>query len=967
MKNRLFTRNRRGIARRSVSFGFALITISSTILNLLLQTSINPAAQAAVPNATNAESIKQRTLLAFQDCLLNQVDTDGKARDGNNRNIEFDRDEELWKSNEEVIVVGLDMDSGNGVQTCKTIARVAIDEYIKPTYNDEIQNYNDWLQDKLWGKTLREANRPLKVGNSRDDDIQPAYVQAMALRLGLEQLAPATAAVAGKSLKLHNLKRLKPLLNQCYTDWATDVTDFSKYSDDEDIVGPGRKIYANARDFEAKDIPYIKTNAGAGSLTNSEVGDIELDFLPGQTGSTFKTKTSDWYPIGNILPPQSLLDGYFRSHENQTFLDCEWITKHTAYLFNRAPEDLYSFSASGGKAIIIDNATGQPPTGEDGEDIIPSGAGGSTEDPGDGTDESCGGGSGGGALRWILCPVLEAVNGGIEWATTNLIGPALHMEPLENGGTLYEAWKSLRNMANTILVVIFILILLANFFASENSSYTVKKALPRLVAAAILIQASYFLCAMVVDIGNILGDGIGTLILESTGGSAGGSGMSVGQEIASTLLVSGTILGGAVIATILGAWMLLLPLAIGLIISVLTLILSLGVRLIALNLLIMLAPIALLAWILPNTEKYFKMWGTNLLKLVMMYPMIIAMMAAAQVVVKVGAGNDNGTFVGVMTLFAPMIAFFMIPATFKASGTMISSINGAIASKGKSISNATAGTLRKNTLKDMKDKAAVNLYNTQGQKGFRRGLARVASGNAFSFGSTGRKKIRKTQDEGLASRTELAQDEFRNVQNAPLMDELRTKRKAGKLSKADELAMLDLIASRGGTLELADYFADLEAEGKVTRNENGGVENIDDEAWGKLSKKHSAAIAAALPHTTGKAMQSQDGAGLNRAKGQHPANELKREFDAITTSTTMSAAEKRDAKQRIMQQFFDAAQRDDAGSMDKAMVRQLKEMLKDSDAASTTFNFSNGGTEDAATFFARQINNERMTKFVQPS
>lgn len=581
----------------------------------------------------------------------------------------------------------------------------------------------------------------------------------------------------------------------------------------------------------------------------------------------------------------------------------------------------------------------------------PDGSGDSQE-----SADACGSGSGGGALRWILCPIASAINDGIFWVTKEIIGPSLQMSPLESGGTLYTAWQGLRNTANAFLIVLFLFIIFASVITNGDNAYTIKKALPRIVAAAIFIQASYFLCAIVVDIGNVLGAGVGTLITSAIGG-AGGTGSSVGQNIASGLLGATVLVGGGIVATILGAWILLLPLAIGLIISILTLLLSLGTRLIALNLLIMLAPIAILAWILPNTEKYFKMWTSNFLKLVMMYPLIIAIMASAQVVVKVGAGDSNSTFAGVLTLFAPMIAFFMIPATFRMSGTILSGINGAIASRGKALSGATAGALRRNSMQDIKDKAAVKLYDTQGKKTFGRAVARVASGNAFSFGTTGQRKIRKTQEEGLAKRTELRQDEWREKQNKPLMEELLAERATGKLSRSDELGMLDLIASRGGTLELADYFAQLESEGKVTRGAKGGVEHIDDEIWGQLNKKHSAAIAAALPHTTGKAMQSQDGGGLNKAKGEHPANEMLREF------ATMDAG----AKNQVMQQFYDAAQRDDAGSMDKSMVRALQSMITDTDAGDTTFTMSDGSSIQARDFFTNQINNGRLTRFVQPS
>src|SRR5437868_6794791 len=51
-------------------------------------------------------------------------------------------------------------------------------------------------------------------------------------------------------------------------------------------------------------------------------------------------------------------------------------------------------------------------------------------------------------------------------------------------------------------------------------AYTVKKVLPRMLAAAVLITLSWFLCKFVIDIFNIIGQSVRGLLYAPFGGSA---------------------------------------------------------------------------------------------------------------------------------------------------------------------------------------------------------------------------------------------------------------------------------------------------------------------------------------------------------------------------------------------------------------------------------------------------------------
>jgi hypothetical protein len=992
MKQRLFMRNRRGETKRSIGISLAIIMTMSTLLGFATQIAAPEQAQAAAkPDITREKEVERRTYLNFRDCLLNQVDFDGKARDGNNRNIEFENYDELWKSNKEVIVVGLDIDDNNGVRSCKVITSRALSLY-KP----DVQGQEAFMMRTLWGKTIDENGGAIKVGNG-NGELKPATVRANARELADIMLRRAESISNQYDMKKYTLGRLKPLLTRCYKDWSSKLNNTKLYKDPEDINSPKRELYANARDFEAKEVPYIKTNDGAGSLTNSEIGDIELAFLPGQVNSEFNSRKSDWYPIGNDLG-EKFLGSYYRDHRNQTFLDCEWINKNADYLFKRSASNHYYFRPKAGSVVIVQNSgTGSSEEGdvEENESEVqdaPVISEGGPTDGGDSAGYQCVVTP---PLSWIACPIITLMVDALDKLEGAIVS-SLEVPPLTTDGPfedLHTTWKAFRDIANAFLVLIFLITIFAQVLPIEVDPYMVKKVLPRIIAAAILIQFSYFIIQIMFDISRVLGEGVRTILTsipvpESGSGIFGTNVESVTATSTFASLGAVAVGGAGVAAAFSAGTALIVPLLLILLsalISVITLFVTLQVRMIVIIMFTIIAPLAFLAWILPNTESYFKKWGSSLVKLLLMYPIIVFMVEGANMITNISysavsamTGTDEGVteISKLMISIVPIVIFFMIPATFKWAGGIFATISSAVQGQGSRMSKRVrSGALMKNSLQDAKDKAATKLYETEGTKGFRRLGARVATGNAFSFGGSGRRKIRKTQDEAYAKVSELLQDEYRNDSNAEVLTALNTKKASKKgLKKVEEMAMLDLMASRGGALELADYFAGLESgpitthadgsytQGKVTRNANGSIKKIDDEAWSQLTKKHSAYLAQMLPHTTGKAMSAQDGNSLIKAKGKHPAAELEREVDKLVAAgdTTAVAA--------LMEQFYSASQKDDASSMDKAMVATFQNIVANhSMAAGVTFNLSDGSTIDAATLVANQTKNGRLTKFVQPS
>lgn len=372
-----------------------------------------------------------------------------------------------------------------------------------------------------------------------------------------------------------------------------------------------------------------------------------------------------------------------------------------------------------------------------------------------------------GVYGWILCPAFDMANKFLTLAYKNLVQPMLEVNPLNNNGdsnALRSVWSGFVSLADVLFVVLFMVLI---FGTSLNlNSYTVKKMLPRLVIAVIAVQFSFFLCGVLVDIGNVFGDGIQSLVTTALYKPADVAGVS--HPLAKNLISGGTtIIAGGVVATsalyFLGPTLLFMLL--GLVMAVITFIFTLIVRKFIIDVLILLAPIAIVAWVLPNTSSLFKRWKDNLVKVIMVYP-IIALLLAAGIVVQKSSGGVGATGVTqIIGGLAPIIVFFMMPKAFKWGGQAMGIAGNTITKHGNAMSSKAANS---QTAKDMKatyrGKRAQGYLNAPTGKGFGARMARtrgmLGSGNILPTAAS------KRRVSSTAAGFEKTQgDEFQNQIN----------------------------------------------------------------------------------------------------------------------------------------------------------------------------------------------------------
>ena len=239
-------------------------------------------------------------------------------------------------------------------------------------------------------------------------------------------------------------------------------------------------------------------------------------------------------------------------------------------------------------------------------------------------------------IGWLVCPVMNFV-ASINDAAYSAISGFLDIKPAilsdGNNSGAKQGWEFFRNIANAIFAVIFLWIIFSQISNVGVSNYGIKKILPRLIIGALLVNLSYYLCQIFVDLSNILGHTLKDA-LESGAGEIGANSEATG-------------LGSEIIAKILGLTGagLFIALAVGLptlaagFLAIMTVFIILVVRQAGIILLIAMSPMAFAAWLLPNTEDLFKKWIKMFRGLLLVFPIISLLYGAGKLAGAVLASN----------------------------------------------------------------------------------------------------------------------------------------------------------------------------------------------------------------------------------------------------------------------------------------------------------------------------------------
>lgn len=272
-------------------------------------------------------------------------------------------------------------------------------------------------------------------------------------------------------------------------------------------------------------------------------------------------------------------------------------------------------------------------------------------------------------VGWWMCPLTSA---GLKTADFLWTGfeQKLIVKPIEAGGSpAHQVWQTLRGIANGLLAVFFLFIIISQVSNLGISNYGIKKMLPRLLVAAVLINASFLLVQIAVDLSNALTKGIVDLLEGSIPGNTGSEGV---HQIFEVIVLAGSVgviaAGVAVAAGTVGflpALMFLLVLLIPALLALVAGLVTLLIRDAVMPIFAALAPIAFAANVLPGTQKFFQkvmsfftaMWSAGpVAALIYMFAKL-----AAMIIINDGGADPFAKIIAYMMLFISVIIAAIIP------------------------------------------------------------------------------------------------------------------------------------------------------------------------------------------------------------------------------------------------------------------------------------------------------------------
>lgn len=294
----------------------------------------------------------------------------------------------------------------------------------------------------------------------------------------------------------------------------------------------------------------------------------------------------------------------------------------------------------------------------------------SSTDPDDasasGDEDSCEQGLHG--FGWIICPGTTLVSNVVDYLLGWIDGSMQYTILVDtsnnadtaNSTSIKDIWQKFANIANIIFAIAFLIMIYSMATSTGLSNYHVKKILPKIIVMAVLVNISFYICAAAIDISNILGYNISEFIWS----------MSTNTSNFSPLNAFTSVIGDAiaiVVALFFGG---------SLIIAFAIIMLAIGFRHVVLTVLVIISPVALSLYMLPNTEKWAKKWTDTFISLLIVYPAFGAVWGASRLLSNTFAVLGSSSQVGGISYaimpticsIAPAIA--IIPLFKMSSGLM---------------------------------------------------------------------------------------------------------------------------------------------------------------------------------------------------------------------------------------------------------------------------------------------------------
>lgn len=341
------------------------------------------------------------------------------------------------------------------------------------------------------------------------------------------------------------------------------------------------------------------------------------------------------------------------------------------------------------------------------------------------------------ALGWILCPIIKATANAVDGLYESIIEPflSINAETFNTGSGVYQAWQLFQSFANIVFVILFLITIFSQLTGFGIDNLGIKRLLPKLIIAAILVNLSYIICQALVDLSNIIGYGANHLFDNIT--INGENGVSTGQSAITSLISLLGLGGGATIAVatapiwgpsmIIPILLTLVSLLIGLVFAFVLL----GARQAGVIILVFLAPIAFVLYMLPNTKPIFDKWKKAFTGLLLLYPICGLLMGGSKFAGNVLISTSKSFWVAAIGSLLSVIVFFFIPSLVRNSMTAVGNVGARISNLGQNLSRGAQQRVSNSQLaQDHMKRVAAGIDRNGNVTGRGRLMNRIANGES---------------------------------------------------------------------------------------------------------------------------------------------------------------------------------------------------------------------------------------------
>ena len=286
-------------------------------------------------------------------------------------------------------------------------------------------------------------------------------------------------------------------------------------------------------------------------------------------------------------------------------------------------------------------------------------------------------------IGWIICPTMRVLSNALDGAFNFISEKFLIINQDIFGSSVEGFWNVFRNIANALFALVFLIVIASQVSNIGISNYGIKKLLPKLIMVAILVNLSFTLCKIAVDLSNIAGMAAnnifgGDLLATSFSEEDIARGAGV-PNIQAGVITIGVLGITSAVALYIAFPTLLLVLITG-ILAVLSAVIILTAREALVLILVVISPLAIASTLLPNTQKLFDKWKSLFMGMLLVFPTIGliwgASSATATIMASRPASGPNDWINQILALAVMSIPLFATIPVVKGSMNALGKLGG---------------------------------------------------------------------------------------------------------------------------------------------------------------------------------------------------------------------------------------------------------------------------------------------------